>query len=131
MPEEGTDGVIVTITLPKGSPFRKKGVKFDKDRYIYEIKANSPNQIKSATENVGTYDPSNPDIRYQKMGKEIDHVQAIYDNGTDVEYTNSEGEKRSMRIHTPASEVQEMKRTKFLYFWCSITTWRLLRFLIV
>ena len=66
VPEEGTDGVIVTITLPKGSPFRKKGVKFDKDRYIYEIKANSPNQIKSATENVGTYDPSNPDIRYQK-----------------------------------------------------------------
>lgn len=131
VPEEGTDGVIVTITLPKGSPFRKKGVKFDKDRYIYEIKANSPNQIKSATENVGTYDPSNPDIRFQKMRKEIDHVQAIYDNGTDVEYTNSEGEKRSMRIHTPASEVQEMKRTKFLYFWCSITTWRLLRFLIV
>ena len=122
VPEEGTDGVIVTITLPKGSPFRKKGVKFDKDRYIYEIKANSPNQIKSATENVGTYDPSNPDIRFQKMRKEIDHVQAIYDNGTDVEYTNSEGEKRSMRIHTPASEVQEMKRTKFLYFWCTITT---------
>lgn len=25
-----------------------------------------PNQIKSATDNVGTYDPNNPDVRYQK-----------------------------------------------------------------
>jgi hypothetical protein len=26
-----------------------------------------PNQIKSATDNVGTYDPNNEDIRYQEM----------------------------------------------------------------
>jgi hypothetical protein len=31
-----------------------------------EIVAFRPEQIKSATGNVGTYDPSNPDIRYQK-----------------------------------------------------------------
>lgn len=29
-----------------------------------------PEQVKSATENIGTYDPTNPDIRYQKAGAE-------------------------------------------------------------
>lgn len=67
-PEEGTDGVIVTIKFPKGSPFSKSAVKYDKDSYIYEIKVDNPNQIKSATENIGTYDPNNADIRYQREG---------------------------------------------------------------
>ena len=32
----------------------------------YMYIASSPSQIKSATDNIGTFDPNNPDIRYQK-----------------------------------------------------------------
>ena len=47
---EGTDGVIATIDI-KGKP------------QIYEIKVTDPTQIKSATENEGIFDSTNPDIR--------------------------------------------------------------------
>ena len=46
---EGTDGVIATIDI-KGKP------------QIYEIKVTDPMQIKSATENEGIFDSTNPDM---------------------------------------------------------------------
>ena len=39
------------------------------DGEVEEINAFFPNQIKSAEENVGTFDGSNPDIRYQFVGE--------------------------------------------------------------
>ena len=57
------------------------------------------------------FDEANPDVRFQKQAKEDDHVQAIYDKGTDVEYDNGKGRKLTMRIHTPASEIEQMKPT--------------------
>lgn len=36
------------------------------NEYLYEIIAFSPTQIKSATENVGSFSPTNPDIRFSK-----------------------------------------------------------------
>lgn len=44
----------------------KKTVDGETD-YMYI--ASSPSQIKSATDNIGTFDPNNPDIRYQKDGE--------------------------------------------------------------
>ena len=58
---EGTDGVIATIDI-KGKP------------QIYEIKVTDPTQIKSATENIGTFDSENPDIRYSKFGGNSGYV---------------------------------------------------------
>lgn len=52
---QGYDGVIVNYDMP--GPF---GLHQD----MGEIVAFSPTQIKSATGNVGTFDPENPDIRY-------------------------------------------------------------------
>ena len=37
---------------------------------IIEIVAFEPEQIKSATDNIGTFDPENPDIRYQRRSAE-------------------------------------------------------------
>ena len=44
----------------------------DDDGVVYEINAFRPEQIKSATDNVGSFDPANPDIRLSvgsRMGK--------------------------------------------------------------
>ena len=38
--------------------------------------------------------------------------EAAYEKGTDVEYDNGRGKKLTMRIHTPASTVQQMKPTE-------------------
>ena len=48
---EGNDGIIID------------------DGTTRMVVAFEPTQIKSATENIGTFDPNNPDIRYQKDGE--------------------------------------------------------------
>jgi hypothetical protein len=53
--QAGFDGVIVPRLLDD-----------------YEYIAFSPNQIKSATDNVGTYDSANPDIRFQESEEELE-----------------------------------------------------------
>jgi hypothetical protein len=42
----------------------------NEDGHIDEVVAFNPTQIKSATSNVGTFDPNNPDIRYSAEPKE-------------------------------------------------------------
>ena len=49
----------------------KEGVNGDN----FEIKVFEPNQIKSATDNIGTFDPNNPDIRYRLVDNEISETQ--------------------------------------------------------
>ena len=64
---EGTDGVIATIDI-KGKP------------QIYEIKVTDPTQIKSATENEGTFDSTNPDMRKREgngVATDNDVVMAV------------------------------------------------------
>jgi len=52
--QSGHDGIV----------YKNKYEDAGKDSYI----AFEPGQIKSATENVGTFDPRNPDIRYSRKG---------------------------------------------------------------
>jgi len=49
--------------------------------YGDEVVVFSPNQIKSATKNQGTFDPNNPDIRYQKNQ---DRITSLADRLNDV-----------------------------------------------
>lgn len=48
------------------------GVIREEDGVIWEYVAFNPNQIKSATNNVGTYNANNPDIRYSLITLEMD-----------------------------------------------------------
>ena len=60
--KEGYDGVIIknVAEVGQGSPF---GSLFSNDYVTF----NTPNQIKSATDNVGTFSRDNDDIRYRKI----------------------------------------------------------------
>lgn len=57
-----------------------------------EVIAFSPEQIKSAIGNRGTFDPENPDIRYSIA----DRIEQALDNGSHVE-VNADGERFSVR----------------------------------
>jgi len=62
----GFDGVIDTTVNSKfGRGRNRAGMKGMNEGTIHFI-AFEPEQIKSATGNVGTYDPTNPDLRYQR-----------------------------------------------------------------
>lgn len=63
------DGIIVKNTVDNISPDSA----FEQDVYI----AFEPTQIKSATENVGTFDPANADIRYSIPGASDKDLAAI------------------------------------------------------
>ena len=70
--EQGYDGII------------KERNRYTEDGFvpeIVEVVAFKPEQVKSATGNKGTFDPSNPDIRYQRgpVGKAADAVKAGVD----------------------------------------------------
>lgn len=52
---------------------------FEGDRNSYSFIAFEPGQIKSATDNIGTFDRNNPDIRYElrdNQGRELTQAQA-------------------------------------------------------
>ena len=55
--EDGADGVVVENVIDYGGYFE------DEESTVYVTF--SPTQIKSATDNVGTFDAENPDIRYR------------------------------------------------------------------
>jgi hypothetical protein len=62
----GFDGVIDTTVNSKfGRGRNRAGMKGMNEGTIHFI-AFEPEQIKSATGNIGTYDPTNPDLRYQR-----------------------------------------------------------------
>jgi hypothetical protein len=67
----------------------------DKDGVMQVVVAFEPTQIKSATGNVGTFDVTNPDIRYQRREGDIgDALQDRVDNDFDAlaeEYNSLEG----------------------------------------
>ena len=75
------DGVFVTkltddfykgeTHFEKYIPLRNR--KFKYARLTGELVVFNPNQIKSATDNIGTFDPNNPDIRYSLVD-DVDHV---------------------------------------------------------
>ena len=50
------------------------GVITEEDGVIYEFIAFEPNQIKSATDNIGTFDSNNPDIRFRS----VEDLETIY-----------------------------------------------------
>ena len=74
----------------------------DQDGTIQMAVAFEPNQIKSATDNIGTYDPNNPDIRYS------------YGEGSFTQYYLDFMNRRHGSIpagERPARQVQVPKRT--------------------
>lgn len=58
------DGIIFTNVRDWGVDIYGKSIHTANNVYA----AYKPNQIKSATDNVGTFDPNNPDIRYREAG---------------------------------------------------------------
>lgn len=67
----------------------------------------SENQIKSATDNIGTFDGTNPDIRYSTGGKNIDKTD-------ETEYTNSiRKDDDNAQGRTEFRRIQEEARTEF------------------
>lgn len=52
----------------------------------YQIVVRNSNQIKSATDNIGTFDSSNPDIRYRELTKE--DIQRIVDSNVNNPMVN-------------------------------------------
>lgn len=73
--EAGYDGVILR-NVNEGGRFGKEVI----DDYI----AFSPNQIKSATVNTGSFDPTDPDIRYRVTPEQDEEYRKAYEAG-DVE----------------------------------------------
>ena len=68
-----TDGIIAAISRlseENNSPYDalilKNVIETDDNEIATDIVTIKSNQIKSATDNIGTFDPNNPDIRYQK-----------------------------------------------------------------
>ena len=83
--ERGTDGIIINGNVENGNLY----VVFD------------PEQIKSATDNVGTFDAGNPDIRYSLFDETADASQLLSEN------------ERLRRLHeTFASKVGDVSRYK-------------------
>ena len=83
--ERGTDGIIINGNVENGNLY----VVFD------------PEQIKSATDNVGTFDAGNPDIRYSLFDETADAAQLLSEN------------ERLRRLHeTFASKVGDVSRYK-------------------
>ena len=71
---DGYDGIISTAASDSENryyDYEQKRVATERLNKgdIVEIVAFEPSQIKSATDNVGTFDGSNPDIRYQFVGE--------------------------------------------------------------
>ena len=83
--ERGADGIIINGNVENGNLY----VVFD------------PEQIKSATDNVGTFDAGNPDIRYSLFDETADASQLLSEN------------ERLRRLHeTFASKVGDVSRYK-------------------
>ena len=59
----GKDGAIIRNVMDYGDSFLREDLRF-MDKYPNEYVALDPSQIKSATDNIGTFDGSNEDIRY-------------------------------------------------------------------
>ena len=80
---------------------RKEGYDGVWDRESGEMFVFDPEQIKSATDNVGTFDAGNPDIRYSLFDETADAAQLLSEN------------ERLRRLHeTFASKVGDVSRYK-------------------
>ena len=81
--EQGYDGVMV----------------YDADGSLKEIVAFAPTQIKSATDNVGTFDAENPDIRYSErdMPESVSIRELLESAGDDAASTIEE--KNALQIY--------------------------------
>ena len=91
----GFDGVIFKNIYDNGGNNSKYG---DKITNVYVV-FNS-NQIKSATDNIGTFDGNNPDIRYSKK------------NNTDSESTTQSGENTGREVIDEIPKVDSYLRSK-------------------
>ena len=62
--DRGYDGLIITNVIDKGTEASKNEeyAEVANDYIVF-----NSNQIKSATDNIGTFDSNNPDIRYRKI----------------------------------------------------------------
>ena len=59
---------------------------------IDEFIAFEPNQIKSATDNIGTFDSNNPDIRFRTSSTERDTTSSLNNNNLDEKVLSAEAE---------------------------------------
>ncbi len=66
----------------------------------YNYVAFNPNQIKSATDNTGAFDGSNPDIRFSMIGEGIADYDAQY-AAVVARYTNKDGTKKPGWMRAP------------------------------
>ena len=92
---KGYDGVIIENDTDND---------LEKDTFYVVF---NPTQIKSATDNIGTFDGSNPDIRYSKSGKKVDKIGS-------EEYNNRIGkDEEDARGWYDFRRVQEEARREF------------------
>ena len=92
---KGYDGVIIENDTDND---------LEKDTFYVVF---NPTQIKSATDNIGTFDGANPDIRYSKSGKKVDKIGS-------EEYNNRIGkDEEDARGWYDFRRVQEEARREF------------------
>jgi hypothetical protein len=97
--------------LHGGSGYDAIELDYDGHRWVNGIRENvhtyivfSPTQIKSATDNVGTFDPNNPDVRYSSRAGE-ETAAELYE-----QYRNASMQLNEAREKKKRAEA-EMKRT--------------------
>ena len=67
-----------------------------------------PEQIKSATDNIGTFDGSNPDIRYSKSGKKVDKIGSEeYNNRIGKDEEDARGTDEFRRIQEASQRLSD------------------------
>ena len=87
--DNGYDGIIVKNVYDVGSFARKEGIKSSTI-----IASFNSNQIKSATNNVGTFDINNPDIRYRESTITPKDIQQYHKERLD--YSNLDNAQKAL-----------------------------------
>lgn len=89
---------------------RKEGYDGVWDRESGEMFVFEPEQIKSATDNVGTFDPENPDVRYS-LRNQTETALSVYEQYRDVsaELTKAaEHKAKAMKAMTDSGELDQV-----------------------
>ena len=87
--DNGYDGIIVKNVYDVGSFARKEGIKSSTI-----IASFNSNQVKSATNNVGTFDINNPDIRYRESTITPKDIQQYHKERLD--YSNLDNAQKAL-----------------------------------
>ena len=79
-------------------------VAYDEDYKYDELVVFNPNQIKSATDNIGTFDANNPDIRYRETNITLKDIQQYHKEILD--YSNLDNAHKELLEDRGISEEQ-------------------------